>query len=85
MRYVLHDPTNAPLRSRKARHPPREAHGSRFLDGSLGVWSPVRAPAVLSDCFNFWAPPSKFVMVDGGLTLAQLMHGPITEPADDDF
>ena len=51
--------------------------------GSLGN-ADVRADD-LSDCFNFYGPPGKFVMIDGEMTTAQLMHAPTNEPADDDF
>ena len=65
-------------------------HGSilKFVEtnwglGSLG-YADTRSDD-LSDCFNFKGPPSKFVMIDGELTTAQLMHAPTNEPADDDF
>jgi phospholipase C len=51
--------------------------------GSLG-YADARADD-LSDCFNFYGPPGKFVMIGGEMTTAQLMHGPTNEPADDDF
>ena len=51
--------------------------------GSLG-YADSRADD-LSDCFDYHHGPGKFVMIDGQLTTAQLMHGPSNEPADDDF
>jgi phospholipase C len=40
----------------------------------------------LSDCFNFYQGPTKFVQIDTGRwRTADLMHGPSNIPADDDF
>jgi phospholipase C len=51
--------------------------------GSLG-YADSRADD-LSDCFNYSQAPTKFVMIEGEMTTAELMHGPSNMPADDDF
>jgi phospholipase C len=60
----------------------------KFVEQNWGLGSMGYADARaddLSDCFNYWQPPSKFVMIDGQMTPAELAHAPPSQPADDDF